>query len=49
VSVELFERDRRAPSSRVANARNCVSLSRNASSSPSVLLYGLPPTIASLE
>ena len=38
-----------APSSRVANARKRSSRSQNASSSPCVRLYGLPPTMASLE
>ena len=38
-----------APSSPVAKARNRSSRSKNASSSAWVRLYGLPPTIASLE
>ena len=38
-----------APSSEIANATNWSRRSKNASSSRSVRLYGLPPTMASLE
>ena len=47
--VELRNVAGRAPSSVTANCRNRSSRSKNASSSACVRLYGLPPTIASLE
>src|SRR5574339_40515 len=53
VAVKVWWNSRKvagfAPSSFVANARKRSSRSRNADSSSSDLLYGLPPTIASLE